>query len=76
MGRRRTDLQAGALHLRVFHGALSVFDSFALSLYFLGNAIQPAAFPDVASLRKITRTTTHKAMSAAFPHDAIDQIGI
>jgi len=54
-----------------FMGALSVFDSFALSLYFLGNAIQPAAFPDVASPRKITRTTTHKAMSAAFPHDAI-----
>jgi hypothetical protein len=54
-----------------FMGALSVFDSFALSLYFLGSAIQPAAFPDVTNPRKITRTTTHKAMSAAFPHDAI-----
>jgi hypothetical protein len=57
-----------------FIGALSVFDSFALSLYFLGNAMQPAAFPDVASPRKITRTTTHKAMSAAFPHDAITRL--
>ena len=54
-----------------FVSALSVFDSFALCLYFLGNAIQPAAFPDVANPRKITRATTHKAMSATFPRDAI-----
>jgi hypothetical protein len=42
-----------------------------LSLYFLGNAIKAAAFPDVANPRKITRASTHRAMSAAFPHDAI-----
>lgn len=54
-----------------FMSALSVFDSFALSLYFLGDAIQPGAFPDVVNPRKITRKTTHKAMSAAFPQDGI-----
>ena len=32
-----------------FMSALSVFDSFALSLYFLGDAIQPGAFPDVVN---------------------------
>ncbi len=51
--------------------ALSIFDSFALSLYFLGNAIQASAFPDVAAPRKITRASTHRAMSAAFPADPI-----
>ncbi|MFI5092975.1 MAG: hypothetical protein ACHQIK_06000 [Candidatus Acidiferrales bacterium] len=54
-----------------FMSALSVFDSFALSLYFLGNAIQPTAFPDVANPRKITRAATHKALRAAFPQDTI-----
>lgn len=54
-----------------FMSALSVFDSFTFCLYFLGNAIQPAAFPDVVKPRKITRAITCKAMSAAFPHDAI-----
>lgn len=54
-----------------FMSALSVFDSFALSLYFLGNAIQSAAFPDVANPRKITRAATCKALSASFPQDAI-----
>jgi len=44
---------------------------FALCLYFLGNTIQPAAFADVANPRKITRSSTQKAMSAAFPQDAI-----
>ena len=54
-----------------FMGALSVFDSFALCLYFLGRAMQAAAFPDVAAPRKVTRATTHKAMRAAFPADPI-----
>src|SRR6266480_1420461 len=54
-----------------FMGGLSVFDSFALCLYFLGNTIQPAAFADVANPRKITRSSTQKAMSATFPQDAI-----
>jgi hypothetical protein len=50
---------------------VSVFDSLALCLYFLGNAIKPAAFPDVQNPRKITRPSTQEAMSAAFPNDAI-----
>jgi len=54
-----------------FMGGLSVFDSFALCLYFLGNTIQPPAFADVANPRNITRSSTQKAMSAAFPQDAI-----
>jgi hypothetical protein len=54
-----------------FMSALSIFDSFTVSLYFLGNAIQAAAFPDVANPRKITRASTHQAMSSAFPNDAI-----
>jgi hypothetical protein len=40
-----------------FMSALSVFDSFVFCLYFLGNAIRPPAFPDVANPRKITRMT-------------------
>jgi hypothetical protein len=54
-----------------FVSALSVFDSFALCLYFLGNAIQASAFPDVANPRKITRFSTQKAMSTGFPNEAI-----
>jgi hypothetical protein len=54
-----------------FMSGLSVFDSFAFCLYFLGNAMQPGAFPDVASPRKITRTTTSKAFSTMFPGAAI-----
>src|SRR5437899_2587730 len=54
-----------------FMSGLSVFDSFGFCLYFLGNAIQPAAFPDVANPRSITRKATSKALSAAFPNAAI-----
>jgi hypothetical protein len=54
-----------------FMSALSIYDSFALSLYFLGNAIQATAFPDVAAPRKITRASTYNAMNAAFPADPI-----
>jgi hypothetical protein len=50
-----------------FMSALSVFDSFAYCLYFLGNVIQPGAFPDVATPRKITRRATTRVYSAAFP---------
>jgi hypothetical protein len=50
---------------------LSVFDSFAFCLYFLGHAIQPVDFPDVASPRNITRKATAKGFSAAFPQAAI-----
>jgi hypothetical protein len=51
-----------------FMSGLSVFDSFAFSLYFLGHAMQPGTFPDVANPRIITRRATAKAYSAAFPH--------
>src|SRR5581483_8116037 len=39
-----------------FMGALSVFDSFAFSLYFYGNALQPGAFSKITNPRSITRS--------------------
>jgi hypothetical protein len=54
-----------------FMSGLSVFDSFAFSLYYLGHAIQPRAFPDVANPRKISRAATARAYGAAFPHAQI-----
>jgi len=54
-----------------FVSGLSVFDSLGFCLYFLGNAIRPAAFPDVANPRSITRKATNRALSAAFPNAAI-----
>jgi hypothetical protein len=54
-----------------FMSGLSVFDSLAFFLYFVGHAAQPGAFPDVANPRKITRATTAKAYSAAFPQARI-----
>jgi hypothetical protein len=50
---------------------LSVFDSFAFGLYFLGHSIRPNAFPEVAKPRNITCKTTSKAFSAAFSQAAI-----
>jgi hypothetical protein len=57
-----------------FMKGLSVFDSLAYALYFLGHAIQSAAFPDVATLRKVTRKATGKAFSAAFPQGPITKL--
>jgi hypothetical protein len=54
-----------------FMSALSVFDSFAFSLYYLGHAIEPDAFPDVGNPRKITRKATARAYDAAFPQAQI-----
>ena len=54
-----------------FMSGLSVFDSFAFCLYFLGNAVNPAAFPAVANPRQITRSATVKAFKAAFPEARI-----
>jgi hypothetical protein len=54
-----------------FMSGLSVFDSFAFCLYFLGNAMQPRAFPDIANPRSITRRATSRAYSAAFPQAKI-----
>ncbi len=50
-----------------FVSGLSVFDSLAFCLYFLGNALRPDAFPGVAHPRSITRKTTSQAFSVAFP---------
>jgi len=57
-----------------FMCGLSVFDSFAFSLYFLGHAIQPGDFPSVAKPRNITRSATAKAYSAAFPQEKITEL--
>jgi hypothetical protein len=57
-----------------FTSALSVFDSFAFCLYFLGHALQPGAFLDAATPRKITRSATAKAYTAAFPQATIARL--
>ena len=57
-----------------FMNGLSVFDSFAYALYFLGHAIQPAAFPDVAKLRNITRKATGKAFAGAFEQEPLTKL--
>jgi hypothetical protein len=54
-----------------FMSGLSVFESFAFGLYFLGNALRPSDFPDVATPRKITLKVTAKAFTTAFPSAAI-----
>lgn len=54
-----------------FTGALSVFDSFAFCLYFYGNALEPGIFPEVSNPRAITRNSTAKALTAAFPRARI-----
>jgi len=54
-----------------FMSGLSVFDSFAFCLYFLGHAIQPEAFPKVANPRDITRKTTSEGFEKAFPQAVI-----
>jgi len=50
-----------------FTSALSVFDSFSFCLYFYGNALEPGVFPQVGNPRAITRNSTAKAFTAAFP---------
>lgn len=50
-----------------FTSGLSVFDSFAFSLYFYGNALQPGAFSKIANPRGITRSATTAAFLATFP---------
>jgi hypothetical protein len=54
-----------------FTNGLSIFDSFAFSLYFLGHAIRPGAFPDVANPRKITRRSTSTVFNTVFPQSVI-----
>jgi len=67
-----------------FMGGLSVFDSFAYCLYFVGQAIQPGRFPaiavtaagivDTAKLRQINRQATADAFAAAFPQATITKL--
>jgi len=57
-----------------FMSALSIFDSFAFCLYFLGHALQPGAFPDIANPRKITRSATARAYGGAFPQATITRL--
>src|ERR1017187_8581861 len=57
-----------------FMGGLSVFDSFAYCLYFLGQAIDPTAFPDVAKPRNINRNATARAFKTAFPKATITDV--
>jgi hypothetical protein len=52
-----------------FVSVLSIFDSFAFCLYFVGNDMRPKAFPFVAKPRKITLPATYNAMLVEFPHD-------
>jgi len=48
-----------------FTGGISVFDSFAFCLYFLGHAIQPTAFSKIGKLKRITVKNAAKAFSDA-----------
>lgn len=57
-----------------FIGGLSVFDSFAFSLYFYGNALQSAGFSKIANPRSITRAVTAMAFTAIFPQARITML--
>jgi hypothetical protein len=57
-----------------FVSGLSVFDSFAYGLYFLGHSVAPASFPDVGKPRKITRATAAAAFNGAFPAEQITAV--
>jgi hypothetical protein len=57
-----------------FMSGLSVFDSFAFCLYFLGHAIHPVAFPNVACPRDITRKATNRAFKAVFSEATITKL--
>jgi hypothetical protein len=50
---------------------LSVFESFAFCLYFLGEALSPDHFPHTVNPKKITLAATRRAFAAAYPSAAI-----
>ncbi len=50
-----------------FGNALSVFDSFAFCLYFLGNGVRPLGFKLVGTPERITIKETAKAYNSEFP---------
>ena len=54
-----------------FMSGLSVFDSLAFCLYFVGHATKPNDFSCVASPRKIDRKRTSAAFRATFPQAAL-----
>jgi hypothetical protein len=54
-----------------FVSAISVFDSFAYSLYFLGHALRPEVFQKVAAPKQIDLKKTSDSFSSAFPTEAI-----
>ena len=54
-----------------FMSGLSVFESLSFSLYFWGSMLQPGDFPYIEKPKRITRDTTIKAFTAAFPSSEI-----
>lgn len=50
-----------------FTAAVSIFDSFAFCLYYLGNGLRPDVFPKVEKPRGIRWTETMKGWKTAFP---------
>jgi hypothetical protein len=59
--------KVGRCVYQFFMSSLSVFESLAYSLYFLGSVQQPADFPHVSNPKKITLEGTSRAFTAAFP---------
>lgn len=57
-----------------FMSGLSAFESFGYCLCFGGHALNPSAFPDVATPRTITLKRTTRAFTAAFPNAPITGI--
>ncbi|HLW76596.1 MAG TPA: hypothetical protein VKS01_06410, partial [Bryobacteraceae bacterium] len=57
-----------------FMSGLSMFESFAYCLYFVGHTQHPGKFPDVAKPRNITLKGTTKAFAAEFPNAPITVI--
>ncbi len=56
-----------------FLSGLSVFESFAFSLYFVGAVMRPGEFPHAEQPKKITVERTVNAFRASFPEAAITQ---
>ena len=54
-----------------FLNALSIFESFAFCLYFVGSGVRPSAFPLVRNPRRITIKLTAEVYEKEFPKAAI-----
>ena len=57
-----------------FMSGVSVFDSFVFCLYFLGHALRPNDFPDIANPPGITRKVTAGTFSNTFPQASITKL--